>query len=439
MNEETIVYLNFFLYVVLFVYCYLKYKFRRLCTFISLLYMLSSFASLALYMFPTYEMTYTSHGTVTIEAVIYQYVMYVLLILAFQYCQMDNCRVVTSYNREFVESIQKIVAVTMYVYLLFSLPSSIYKFFSGGDFSEMRNELYGDNSSGTLGIITRVFGSMPFILLTISCSKFFLLNQWAKIDKYCIALYFLTKTNTVLSMVSRATIMFSFLEIIILFLFFRQFMPISLKKKLYRIAAIVLPIFISVFMVISIARFSESANVIEDMTTARYAGESQLNFTNLLYPDLKEPFWGFDQFPLYRRILGLRYDDGLGREGSDVYNTYIQRYYGYPHPTYIFYGILGTYVFNWGFYIPFFLCILLFVFMKRKYGKKSVSFMTIVITPFLGSYIAKGVTYADYCYESGNILIIMLIFMCLYQRINGIRVPIDKRINNVLCKRINKR
>lgn len=187
-------------------------------------------------------MTYTSHGIITIEAVIYQYAMYALLILSFQYCHIENCRVVTSYNRKFVESIQKFVVVTMYVYLLFSFPSSIHKFFSGEDLSEMRNDLYGDNSSGTLGIINRVFGSMPLILLTISCTKFFILNQWAKIDKYCIALYFLTKTNTILSMVSRSTIMFSFSEIIILFLFFRQFMSNNLKKKLYRISAVVLPI-----------------------------------------------------------------------------------------------------------------------------------------------------------------------------------------------------
>lgn len=51
MKEEAIVYLNTFLYIALFAYCYINYKFRQLCTFMSLMFMLSSLASLALYSF----------------------------------------------------------------------------------------------------------------------------------------------------------------------------------------------------------------------------------------------------------------------------------------------------------------------------------------------------------------------------------------------------
>ena len=432
MSEDSIVFLNTSLYILLFIFCYVKYKFRSLCTLISFFYVFSSSFSLLFYFFPTYSLTYTAWGEVTLEAVLYQFILYCILILSFSYCKLDKIKTITQYNEEFVAQIQFIVCIALSIYLIYQLPLSIYKFFlSGSDLAEMRDETYGDNSTGFLGIIVRVFGSMPYVLLIISCAKFFLFNTISKLDKYSIGLYIVFKLNIILDAISRASIIFSLMELIVLFIFFYSFISKSLKKKILKFSIVIVPVIISMFAVITLSRFGDDAMNVEDNLTAyRYAGEAQLNFTNLLYPDLKEPFMGFSQFPLFRRLLGLRYDDGLGRLDEDVYNVYIQEYYGYTNPTYIFHGLLGAYVFNWGFYITPLLCLLLFYILRILYkDREELPFMCVVITAILASYMCKGITYADYCSESGNIMILFLIFMCVFQMNNGTQENISE-VNN---------
>lgn len=426
MSEDNIVLLNTSLYVFLFVFCYVKYKFKSLCTFISLLYMISSVCSFLLYSFPTYNLTFTSWGDVTLEAVLYQFVLYCFLILSFSYCKLEKIKTITQYNEKFLEQIQTVVIVALSIYLICNLPLSIKNFFSGGNLSDMRDDTYGDNSTGALGIFSRIFGSMPYVLLIITCVKYFLLDRFSTLDKYSVFVYFLFKSNTILKAISRSSMIFSLMELLVLFVFFYSFISKEMKKKVFKLSIVIAPVVIVMFAMITLSRFGDDAmSLTESMKTFQYAGEAQLNFTNLLYPDLKEPFMGFDQFPLFRRLLGLPYDDGLGRLDEDVYNVYIQEYYGYTNPTYIFHGILGTYVFNWGFYITPILCLLLFFVLRRMYkDKEELSFMGVVITAILASYMCKGVTYADYCSESGNIMILILIYMCIFQKNNGMEVPI---------------
>lgn len=421
MSEDSIVFLNTSLFILLFVFCYVRYKFRSLCTFISLLYMISSICSLLLFFFPTYTLSYTSHGDVTLEAVLYQFVLYCILILSFSYCNLNNVKTITQYNEEFIAQIQIVIIIALSIYLIYQLPLSIGDFLSGGDLSEMRDETYGDNSTGALGILVRVFGSMPYALLIISCAKYFLFHRSSIWDKYSMVLYFIFKCNVILNAISRSSMIFSLMELIVLFVLFYSFVSKEIKKKLLKVSIIIGPIVIGFFTVITLSRFGDDAmNLAESMTIFQYAGEAQLNFTNLLYPDLKEPFMGFDQFPLYRRLLGLPYDDGLGRLDEDVFNVYIQENYGYMNPTYIFHGVLGTYVFNWGFYITPFLCLLLFFVLRYYYkDREDLPFMVVVITAILASYMCKGVTYADYCSESGNVMILIIIYMCVYQMNNG--------------------
>ena len=67
----------------------------------------------------------------------------------------------------------------------------------------------------------------------------------------------------------------------------------------------------------------------------------------------------------------------------------------------------------------------MFFVLRRMYkDKEELSFMGVVITAILASYMCKGVTYADYCSESGNIMILILIYMCIFQKNNGMEVPI---------------
>lgn len=98
-----------------------------------------------------------------------------------------------------------------------------------------------------------------------------------------------------------------------------------------------------IFAAISISRFGDDKSLVENVNTIRYAGEANLNFMSLLYPDLKTPLLGYEDFALFRSIMGLDYTSTGSREGTTVYNSDIKKKYKYYNPTYIFHGAAGLF------------------------------------------------------------------------------------------------
>ena len=416
MSELQIVIINTVAHILLFVFCFLKYKLVNLSTILSALYAMSSVASYLLYVFPLYSLTYTSQGVVTLPAITYQFIVNPLIILAFSKCSLNKCEILTKYNNDYIFKIQKFLNIVLTIYIIFSLPNSIRNFFSGGNLADMRNELYGTNTSGApffISLIGRTFGSTPIILLSIVCVKLFLFNKFEKIDKYSIFVYALLKLNIIFSMISRSIIAFSFMELISAFILFYNLINKNIRRKVIKYGLIVSIGVYGIFSVITTARFGGNS-MTETLSTLRYTGESQLNFATLEWNDLKEPFYGWTQFSLFRRILGLPYDDGLSREGEAVFNTYIQKEYHYYNPTYIFHGFVGDWCFNWGFITTFILAVLFnFVLRKSYRNERKLSFILICVTIILSGYVGKGIFYLDYQSESGNLLIVYLILLWL--------------------------
>lgn len=433
MEESIVILTNTCLYIALFVFCWKRYKFRNISTFLSLLYMFSAISSYLLFNFPLYETSFTAVGKSTIEASIYLFALNAIFITTFSNAKLDNLQFLTSYNQKLMLKWQKVLVVCLAVYVLTCLPSSLNSFNQASDLADLRNEQYGDNTGASsfflINLISRIFGGMTIFLLCLPCINYFLLKKFTKWDKLSIIVYALSKVNIILSAVSRGIIIFSLIEIFITLLLFYPFIDKKVMKIIKKWGIVSIIGMYLFFSAITFARFEKQGDAaVATYATLRYAGESQLNFINLVYPDLEEPWYGFRQFTLFRRVLGLPYDDGTTRNGSTVNDDYISSEYHWPHPVYVFYTAAGSWVLNMGFILPFIIAILInYIFRKKYKCKNKSSIIQIVLTIIISAYYAKGIFIPDYQNESGNIMILSLLFAYLCLKKYGKTVAI---INN---------
>ena len=432
MEESRVVLVNMCLYMALFVFCWYRFKFKNLTTFLALLYMFSAISSYLLYNFPLYRMSFTAVGSITLEASIYLFLLNMILITTFTNAKLENLRILTLYNGSLILKWQKFLVISLSIYALACFPSSVTAFFGGSDLADLRNEQYGDNTAASpffaVNIISRIFGALTLALLCIPFINYFILKKTSRWDKYALYVYAITKINTILAAVSRATIVFSLLEVFVVLLLFLPFIGKKMKKIIFRWLVIMLTGTYLIFSVITYARFESSGDeVLPVYSTLRYSGEAQLNFMALVYPDLEKPWCGFRQLALFRRIIGLPYDDGTTRNGETIYDDYIELTYHWPHPVYVFYSLAGFWVINMGFVLPYIVAILVHCMFKRKYMKSRgrISYMLIFLTVVFASYYGKGIFYSDYQSEPGNMLILFLIYAFWALKRNGHAITIS--------------
>lgn len=425
-NGGFVIILNMLLYIALASMCLYKYKWHSLSTFLSLLYTVSSIAALLLYNSPLYHVTYKKTNDLTIDGCLCLFVINAALILSFAHFKLSKYVCVHHYNRDALKRIQKIVILLLSVYLLFHLPAAIWNYFTAADLARMRNAVYGthiEQQFFVLSLIPRIVGSMPLVLIAITGIRFFLFRQIDNWDRAAVLLYFLMNIYLVFSAVSRGTVVFVILEVIVVLIVFYPYISKRIKKKIFIYSSVLLPFLLSMFLTISAARFGNyyKAPAAVSFSALRYIGESQLDFMTWLYPDLKEPFLGYKQLSLFRRVAGSEYYNGLDRKGVSVYSPYIKKTYKYKHPTYMFYGLAGDLVMNVGRIAAMILSVAVCIYLRKVYkkDKAGIPSFIIILTVILGAYYAKGIFYADYQSESGNLLILFLVSLYFFQKRTG--------------------
>lgn len=437
MSELQIVTLNAGFHGLLFLYCFLKYRFKSLSTLLSLFYFLSSLAGLAFFMTPLYALSLTANGTVSTEAAFALWIIDSCCIMAFSSLDLSKLSELRYYNSGLFYRIEKIAVFLLSIYLIMDLPYSIKGFLQSGDLGMMRTALYSSGSSaihyyGFLGFvfykIQQFVYSAPFFLLCIIAIRFFLEKKFAAVDKIGIVVYALAKLNLILSNVSRATIIFSTFEAIILLYIFRDYLSQKVKRVIVLYGSIIGIGLFFVFTTISVARFGEIDSLEEDVTSLRYAGEANLNFMSLLYPDIKDPMLGFEDFALLRSIVGLDYTTTKSRDNEEVYNRDIQKKFHYNNPTYIFHGTAGVFVFNFGRIGGVLLAVLFYIWIRmliRKSG--SISAIVLLIILIITANLLKGICYMEITSYEGNYLILYIVLTYLFLKKNSYNIPIKNK------------
>lgn len=409
------------LHIFLSIFCIVKYKWQNLATLASILYSINAVCSFFLYNFPLlYSTTYAGKGICSMDACIYWFSINSLLILSLAKTSINNITEITYYNESFLIKIEKILCVILSVLTIFEFPSSLSTFLSSDDLAELR-EMSVESQSGffVIDLFQHIFGATSLLLLCIITIRGIVNNELSMLDKYGIFVYFLNKINIILANVSRATIIWILIELLVVFLLFYVFLSSSLRRRITRMFIILSVSLYFIFSAISVARFGSGGETAQNFSTLRYAGESGLNFMSLAYKDLKEPFWGYIQFPLYRRILGLDFDKGKDRDF--VYNTHIRDNLLYPNPVYIFHGLTGDLFMNFGWTLTLIIAVSIFLYMRLSIRSDSTQIATdkIFFIIILASVICKGIFYADYRSETGNFLILFVIFISIYSRLTG--------------------
>ena len=428
MSENTVIIINFCLYLTLSIIAATRKGKYSLVSVISYFYTTSALFSFLLYSHPLYDTTFTSDGTSTIEGCLYLFAINGLLITSFWNVDISNIKQLKGYNEKLFTNTQKVLCVLFIIYLIFSLPGSISRFFSGSNLADMRDEIYGNNASSNfflVSLINRFFGSTPILLLCIASINILLLKSKRRIDRYTLYIYMALKINTIFATVTRQTMIFSLIEIVITLILFKDYLTARIKKNILKFSLIVVPSMYAIFSAITYARFGAQGLILDNLSTLRYVGEANLNFMNLMYDNIKQPFLGFSQFPLFRRILGIPYDDGTMRDGVTVFNTYIEQHYHYYNPTYIFHGLAGSLYSNFGEIGCVIVAIIINYFLRKKSALNTTFYLIIIV--IMASYISKGIFYADYGFESGNLLIVYLMLLSYYLHHNRYTVKICQK------------
>lgn len=427
MKEEIIVYSNFIFHVLLSIYCFYKHGRFNISTIISVLYSISALAGLIYYISPVYELGVASSGVITSESALLLWFIDSCCILAFTKFDLSRLTRIDNYNDQIFRKIEIMSIIILSLYLILFFPQDIINYKNADDLGDMRETLYTEsivNYSGLLGFIyyrTRDLFLYEIVLLLGIISIRYLVNRkFDIIDKICILLYVLFKVDIVLGKVSRATMVFSFFEVFLFFVVLYSFL--SAKQRTYIIisTSVLLGFAFISFTAISISRFGEVENMAENFDLLRYMGESNINFMSLLYPDLKEPFWGQISFPHFRAILGLDY--GGKRIESSIYDLVATNKYHYKNPVYIFYGSAGEFVFNFGHFLGALLALLFYYWMKSMQKKqiqiKAISYLTIIV---FASSIMKGVCFWEITGPGNNVFIYLLIIYILLNRYGSSR------------------
>lgn len=416
MAQLHLVILNVLLYGILMLILAKKYGWTNMSTILAIFYFTSSILSYLYYIFPLYLITYTGmYAHFSLSGCVYTFVFYVLIITAFRALDIRNIRVIRNCNIRFIKYIQVGFLVLMGIYVLFALPFSV-KYFFSGDLASLRDETYEESTGGTgmgfrgLGLIWAYLGMTPFVVFVISVVNILLLRNNHRINYYCIALYGLAKLERIFGVISRATIIFTLIEILVVAIVFSTKLGYLRQKKGIIIASLIcVPFLYNIFVNISASRFSND-NLSSQLATLRYAGEPFLNFMGLMYPDMKESTYGSSQFTMIKKHLGLDYDDGKNREGTTTYNTFLTKKTHYQHPAYIFYGLIGSYYKEWGFMLTIIMALAFHLWFRHLFKKKDiVGYMPLITFCVLAAYVAKGIFFPEYSGTSHNIMFIYLV------------------------------
>ena len=433
MTQLHLVILNVLLYGILMLVLARKYGWTNMSSVLALFYFTSAILSYLYYIFPLYPITYTGmYAHFSLNGCVYTFIYYVLIITAFRSFNLKNIKEIKNCNVRIIKYIQVGFLLLMGVYVLIALPFSI-KYFFSGDLASLRDETYEESTGGTgmgfrgLVLIWAYLGMTPFVVFIISVVNILLFKNNHKINYYCIALYGLAKLERVFGTISRATIIFTLIEILVVAIVFSTKLGYwRQKRNIIAVSLICVPFLYNIFANISTSRFSDD-KLSSQLATLRYAGEPFLNFIGLMYPDMRKYTYGSSQFTMIKKHLGLDYDDEKNREGTTTYNTFLTKKTHYQHPAYIFYGLIGSYYKEWGFMLTIIMALAFNLWFRHLFKKKYiVGYMPLITFCVLAGYVAKGIFFPEYSGSSHNIMFIYLVVFFFVFRKFGHSIKIQK-------------
>ena len=426
MNELTLLILNFSLYIAFLLYLIKKYSIYNISVFLFFLYTISSCCSLLYYINPLYKYVYTSSGVISLEAILYLFVMNVLFCTAFRGFSLNKLDIISSYNSHLIDFLHKVVFFTLCINFIFNLPF-IYNILISGNIGLLKTQVYEYGGLGhkinILLILKKLIGGFEEMLLFVPLFNILVLKKIRKFDCYSICLYFLLTFQSMCLSAGRYILVLKGIILILYLLLFKNALNKEIIKRVKFLSFLLIPFLGYFFVSISKDRFNDSLGAVS-FANLRYAGEAQLNFTGLMYDNTTGITLGYRMFPFFRRLLGLEFygSKGVNKEYSIEYLDKFN-----PNPNYVYYQLAGEWYLSFGKISALILAILFNVMFYLYFKKRNreIDFVKLYILILLASYIGIGIFYAEYCSDAHNLLIIYIIILSFFLRRKGKRVMLN--------------
>ncbi|MCM1503800.1 MAG: oligosaccharide repeat unit polymerase [Muribaculum sp.] len=412
-NEVIYLWLLSAMFIALLAYTINQKGWLSAPTYVIGIYTLASFCSISYYQSDFFDLL-SEPAKVELGGVIYLFV--ILLIFLIPLIKLPPRLDRISVNMERFE-------VFYYIVLISSVVSLVYNFASHGfemknflaEFTDIRNENY-ENDTVQLNIIGRIItgylSALTVFAIPVSMFALFVLRykRWLSSVFFGIAIAMPIYNSLVVA--GRSDIVNMILILGFTFLIFKDLVTKNIYNGFIR-GLLVLGSIVGLYVIYAnIMRF-EDEETPASLYLFKYAGESFVNFSGILYPQIVGYTYGISSFGLFRRMIGLSYTNDL----SEL-RAVVERSTGTPG--YIFYTFAGNFFRDFG---PIITMLFGAIYAKvvsgilPKTSEGAIKTGTILILAFLGNLYLPGLFYFSLYSQTGNISIIIAIIMYFY--LNG--------------------
>ena len=402
--ETFYVYVNFFLYLILFLMFFTKHKDNKIGCLVLAIYLICAFASVLYYQHDASD-SFHEKENISLFPFIY---LFAILVIAFQPLlkfKQKEIESVTAPPFEFIN----LFAIFLIIISIFgwikifpnlilavtntSMLENIYL-----ETMEAASQQIGNNLSNIGQVLCNVFSEITlffsFYYITLKKkNKITLILLWFS-SFYVIAFSF--------SLGLRSSIVRFVFSCLFLYIVFKPFIEKKILKTLNKSFAIIVLLVVIAFAAITISRFANNTyfgTTGSSFSVLSYTGQSFIYFDEYgLNSDIKQN--GDNTLPLFRRILGLDASNNLV-ERQEKWGNIMNIKQG------VFYTFIGDFVFDFG---PIFVfvavSILSYFFVRKTKIFKKIPLHKLLILFFIFNTCVGGIFYFPYKTIGGNLSII---------------------------------
>ncbi|MCM1454106.1 MAG: oligosaccharide repeat unit polymerase [bacterium] len=402
-----------------------------LATMAWLLYLVCAICSLLYFESPVYYLSFAAAEYIRADAMLFLLVMNFLLCYMLRLFSFPKADIIHNYREDRCRRIQLVLTVVFAIIALLSLPGALSNLMSG-NLGELRDATYEKGASGLGGIMSfvqRLLGACVYLLLIFPAFNFFVRKKLTTLDKVSLAVFLAQMVAIIGMAISRAMMVTVALFVLSLFVMSYHYLNAKTVRWVMLASLPVMFIAVGVFSAITSARFgaSDADDTEEQFANIRYAGESMLNYTSMMYDQTYYPTEGYQQFLLFRKGLGMHYFGESKSTDVDILNEYFDD--AHPYPNYIFYTAAGNLYMEWGKWPPLIALVIINIIIgvirrREKRRREPVfNFFWYVLGAYLGYVVIYGIFYLELSNEGGNMM--WLILPGLYLMLRGSNMLLD--------------
>lgn len=284
---------------------------------------------------------------------------------------------------------QNIVLMLIVVVLLYQIPIIIYYFptvikNATGDIGSLRNEMAEENITanvpGFVKFLNGHYMSFRNMVNALAFYAFFFVKKKRWLVNVFFVISLLMPFFTSMIYLMRSHILIQTVTIGVYLVIFREYISKSLKRKLIIVGGVLVSLVVLGLVYMSNARFDSLAS----WMYYKYAGETFVNFSGQLWPDLSGHTWGSAYFTRFVGVIGENFSTLMEKW------QYISDITGIdPH---IFYGYVGGMAIEFGWFVTFVVYALVaFLFYKKLKRDSSLSLSNLIIVSYIVNLLIYGI------------------------------------------------